>query len=209
MDVLSAIAEERTQIVEALDALTPEQWSTPSCCDGWTVQDVAAHLTQGWNYSKAQGMVEMVKARGDLGRMSLACTAPLSAAGPEAIIADMRANVAHPFKPPGFGHESPLSDLVLHRRDIFLPLGIGYEVDPAKARIALDLGVSGGKLKMVNSAAKLSGLRFVANDLEWSHGEGPEVRGDALPLAHAIWGRAHSLDELTGPGVETLRERLS
>ena len=208
MDVLAAIAEERAELIEALDGLTSDQWSTPSCCDDWSVQDVAAHLTQGWNYSTTQGMVHMIKARGDLGRMSVACTAPLSAAGPEAIVADMRANVAHPFKPPGFGHESPLSDLVVHRRDICLPLGIAYEADPARVRIALDLGVAGGKLKMVNASAKLGGLRFVANDLEWSHGDGSEVRGEALPLAHAIWGRAQSLDELSGAGVDILRQRL-
>lgn len=46
MDLLAAIESERLAIADALETLTPEQWATQSCCDAWTVQEVAAHLTQ-------------------------------------------------------------------------------------------------------------------------------------------------------------------
>lgn len=46
MDLLAAIESERLEIADTLATLTPEQWATPSCCDDWTVQEVAAHLTQ-------------------------------------------------------------------------------------------------------------------------------------------------------------------
>jgi len=39
------IASERTGLADELERLTPEQWATPSLCTGWTVRDVAAHLT--------------------------------------------------------------------------------------------------------------------------------------------------------------------
>ena len=40
------IDEQRADLADFLDTLTPEQWETPSLCDGWTVRDVAAHVTQ-------------------------------------------------------------------------------------------------------------------------------------------------------------------
>lgn len=44
----------------------------------------------------------------------------------------------------------------------------------------------------------------------WSFsGSGAAVSGPALPLAHAMWGRVASLDELTGDGVEVLRAPLA
>ncbi|MFT8180273.1 maleylpyruvate isomerase N-terminal domain-containing protein, partial [Mycobacteroides chelonae] len=36
----------RSGVADMLSSLTPEQWSVPSLCDGWTVRDVAVHLTQ-------------------------------------------------------------------------------------------------------------------------------------------------------------------
>ncbi len=130
MDLLAAIESERLTIADTLATLTPDQWATQSCCDAWTVQEVAAHLTQGWNYSLAHGMAQMLRARGDLGKVNSRCVAPLAAAGTDAIVADLRENAASEFKPPGMGFEAPLNDLVIHRRDMFLPLGIAYESPP-------------------------------------------------------------------------------
>ena len=39
------IDQQRVALADLLDTLTPEQWSTPSLCEGWTVRDVAAHLS--------------------------------------------------------------------------------------------------------------------------------------------------------------------
>ncbi len=36
---------ERAELVELLRSLTPAQWDSPSLCDGWSVRDVAGHLT--------------------------------------------------------------------------------------------------------------------------------------------------------------------
>lgn len=40
------VDEQRGQLADLLDTLKPEQWSTPSLCAGWTVRDVAVHVTQ-------------------------------------------------------------------------------------------------------------------------------------------------------------------
>ena len=208
MDLRPAIKAQRLEIADTFATLTPEQWATPSCCEGWTVLQVAAHLTQGWNYTLAHAMVAMVKARGDLGKVNSHCLAPLAAAGPDAIIKDLRDNAASDFKPPGMGFQAPLNDLVIHRRDIFLPLGIAYDTQHELVENSLAMATQGGMAKMVNSLKHLKGLRCVASDLDWTWGDGQEITGPALPLAHALWGRGQSLGELSGPGVEILRQRL-
>lgn len=50
---------QRRRFVSALAELSPEQWATPSRCDGWRVQDVAAHLAgadQFWHLSIVSGL---------------------------------------------------------------------------------------------------------------------------------------------------------
>ena len=44
-DVWSTIATERGALAADLESLTDAQWQTASWCDGWTVQDVLAHMT--------------------------------------------------------------------------------------------------------------------------------------------------------------------
>lgn len=61
--------------------------------------------------------------------------------------------------------------------------------------------------KPLNGKKRSTGLRFVADDIDWSAGEGPEVRGPAMSLILAMVGRSRAIDDCTGPGVETLRGR--
>ena len=44
-ELWQAIDAQRGRLVALLGELTEEQWRRPSLCDGWTVRDVAAHLT--------------------------------------------------------------------------------------------------------------------------------------------------------------------
>jgi uncharacterized protein (TIGR03083 family) len=40
----AALIAERTSLFKTLQTLTPEEWDTPSLCDGWRVRDVATHV---------------------------------------------------------------------------------------------------------------------------------------------------------------------
>src|SRR3954466_5253201 len=44
-EVWSAVDRRRRAIVDLLTGLAPGEWDTRSLCEGWTVRDVAAHLT--------------------------------------------------------------------------------------------------------------------------------------------------------------------
>jgi len=54
----------------------------------------------------------------------------------------------------------------------------------------------------------VKGLTLTATDANWSHGAGPEVNGPGEALLMAVSGRPTALDELDGPGLETLRSRV-
>ncbi len=37
-------ADERRDLADLLETLTPDQWVQPSLCSGWAVRDVVAHV---------------------------------------------------------------------------------------------------------------------------------------------------------------------
>ena len=48
------IAQERRDIADLLEGLTPEQWETPSLCSRWTVRELTAHLVVPFHVSLRQ-----------------------------------------------------------------------------------------------------------------------------------------------------------
>ena len=54
---------------------------------------------------------------------------------------------------------------------------------------------------------RVAGLKLQATDVDWSTGEGPEVKGPCMSLILGMVGRTGALDDCEGAGVETLRTR--
>jgi hypothetical protein len=54
---------------------------------------------------------------------------------------------------------------------------------------------------------RLEGLSMQATDVDWSTGDGPEVRGPCMSLILAMVGRTGALADCEGDGVETLGAR--
>jgi len=54
---------------------------------------------------------------------------------------------------------------------------------------------------------RAAGLKFTATDIDWTTGDGPEVKGPCMSLILGIVGREAALNECSGPGLETLRAR--
>jgi len=46
-EMIELISAEASHLQDFLAGLSPEEWSRPSACSGWTVGDVVAHVTQG------------------------------------------------------------------------------------------------------------------------------------------------------------------
>ena len=113
----------------------------------------------------------------------------------------------------GMPEIAALADAVVHAIDIRRPLGRQTRVTPgafaptadffAEVRWPLTIPVGG------SARQRIEGVRLVADDVDWSHGQGPEVHGSADSLLLLLTGRTVGPGELTGPGAEKLYARLT
>ena len=93
----------------------------------------------------------------------------------------------------------------MHGEDIRRPLGTKGDHArraPHDARRALqeDRRAAAAKKRVAGPEAR-------ATDVDWSTGEGPEVRGPCMSLIMAMVGRERALDDCDGEGVDTMRAR--
>ncbi|GAA4819229.1 maleylpyruvate isomerase family mycothiol-dependent enzyme [Actinomycetospora corticicola] len=203
--MLDDVAAERVALADDLEDLTDEQWATPSLCAGWTVRDVAAHLTLSTRTTVPRFVWAALRARGDVDR-AFADEARNRAARftPAELIEQLR-GMAHVDRRLRLsGPLDPLNDLLVHRQDIAIPLG--HAVDAPVERVAPCLPFV-WSAPFVGAAKRFAGLRLVATDCGWTEGEGPELRGPASGLLLALNGRPAGLDRLEGPGLEIARSR--
>jgi hypothetical protein len=70
--VRAMLGAERLDLCAWLGQLGPGEWSTPSRCAGWTVQEVVAHLTLSTRETAVGFVTGMLRHRGDFDRMNAA-----------------------------------------------------------------------------------------------------------------------------------------
>jgi uncharacterized protein (TIGR03083 family) len=107
--------------------------------------------------------------------------------------------------PPGPG-DTWLGEVLVHAEDIRRPLRISHTY-PAEALTRMIAFYRGSNL-LIGGKKRAAGLTLRATDADWTAGSGPEVAGPALSLMMAIVGRQVALDELSGEGVATLKQRF-
>jgi hypothetical protein len=100
-----------------------------------------------------------------------------------------------------------LGEIVVHSEDIRRPLGIPGSAAAEAIDACLQMYTQASF--PVGGKQRIDGLRLVAADTGWAHGQGAEVSGPGLSLMLAMTGRDAGLAELTGDGVPTLRSRLA
>ncbi|MGW4050211.1 maleylpyruvate isomerase family mycothiol-dependent enzyme [Streptomyces sp. NPDC004779] len=187
MDVTSLIAAERSEIADLLDSLTDQQWNAPSLCDGWRVREVAAHMSMGFRYSTPRVLAQLVRARGNLHRMTdRLARRDAAAATPQQLAAWLRDNAHHPWTPPVGGLVSALGHDVVHGLDITVALGLDRQVPADRLRVLLD-HVTHRSAKFFG--ADLSGTQLRADDTDWVFGSGTPVTGAAQDLLLLAFGR--------------------
>jgi len=204
---LEMISSERRDLADLVESLTPEQLATPSLCGDWTVQQVAAHLLMPMSVPLPRFVLAAVRARGNFDVANDRVTRAFAQRPAADIAAGLRAKADHRFHPPGFGHEAPLTELLIHGQDLRRPLGLSWTFPPDGLTVALDMLAGPKAHRGFVPRGRLDGLRFEASDVDWSRGDGPLVRGPGASLAYAMSGRPVALAELTGDGVDVLRGR--
>ncbi|MFF5935160.1 maleylpyruvate isomerase family mycothiol-dependent enzyme [Streptomyces sp. NPDC012508] len=186
-DLAAAIAAERRELADLLDALPAESWDSPTLCGGWRVREVAAHMSLGFRSSLPRTALELVRARGRLHRMTDRCARRDAARySTRELAALLRDNAWHPWTPPVGGAAAALGHDVVHGLDITVALGLDRRVPDDRLRILL-AGVDARTLRFFR--AELDGVELRATDLDWSFGTGTPVRGAAQDLLLLAYGR--------------------
>lgn len=184
--VIAESRAERERLADLLAPLTPTQWSTSSLCSGWTAAEVLAHITMPFRVRPLAFAAGLVRARGNFDRYAdrdaRACAAATPAAG---LVALLRANIDHPWSPPGGGRAGALGHDVIHGLDITEPLGLP---GPPPDRIALVLAAAGERQRAY-FGADLGGHRLVATDADAAIGDGPALELPAKEVLLIVTGR--------------------
>lgn len=199
-----SIATERRAMADLWEVLGPEQWATRSLCPDWTVHAVACHLVSVLEADRRTKAAAFVHGRGVPTRATEWLTATLADWSGADLAAALRRQADNRFAPPGMGSRAALTDIMVHRVDIVVPLELPVDRPVQHWAPVLDF-----LLRPLPTLGMIRGgrpsLSYRAADLDWQHGSGPEVTGPAAALATTVAGRDALADQLGGPGAQTLR----
>jgi uncharacterized protein (TIGR03083 family) len=206
-ELFAAVSRHRLLLCDQLESLTDEQWDTSSLCAGWRTRDVLGHLVSILELPTPAFLWRCVGS-GGFNRGNAKIAREFGQRDPRALVDAYRRLAKRRFSPPFAGPIAPLTDVLIHSRDIgrVVDLAPVHEVD--SVRVVLDFMC--GRRTFGFVARKLvDGLQLSASDIDWSAGDGAEVHGSAEAIMMTLAGRASALDELSGEGEPLLRQRLS
>jgi uncharacterized protein (TIGR03083 family) len=197
------IHRERVALADLLESLTPQEWETPSLCDGWTVRDVAAHVIGAPQFGISAVPGALLRARGNLNRMTHDEAQRWARRPTSDIVADYRRLQGIDRPAPFTTWREALTDTLVHTQDICIPLGRHHDMPREAARVAAISQWRPGW--PFYPKRRLRGLRLEATDIDWAVGEGPGVRGPMWALLLLLTGRPAAVPHLSGEGVTRLR----
>jgi uncharacterized protein (TIGR03083 family) len=207
MDTWELVDAERKDSVALLESLEPQQWEVQSLCTGWKVRDVAAHLSSPANWQVLPFAVELLRSGMNFNKATQRDAIRRAKRDTKEIVDEYRGTIGKRRKPPGTVPATVLNDMVVHAQDIRRPLGISRQIPEDRVRTCLDyvknVGIPFGTKK------RIAGVKLVATDIGWTHGDGPEVRGTAEALLMMMNGRKDALKDLDGEGKATLESRMA
>ncbi|MFI6040894.1 maleylpyruvate isomerase family mycothiol-dependent enzyme [Nocardia sp. NPDC051321] len=201
------IEQQRLAIADLLAELTPAEWESPSLCAHWRIRDVAAHLALTPQPPSLGALfVAGLRANGNYNRLIDDLTVRAANRPVAELVSVIRTHAASRKLPGPTNYRNILFDTMVHGQDIAIPLGrtidVPLEAAATGAGIAAEIGWP------VWDKRRLDGLALRATDIDWSHGEGAEIRGPIKALLLVVTGRAAALESVTGEGVPALTARL-
>ena len=205
-DVWAALTAERGDLADFLDSLTPEQWDVQSLCTDWKVRDVTAHLITAITLSKGAQFMAMLKSGFNFNKAMTRQAREYSARDPKVMVKELRAHLDDHNLPPMTNPSIMMNDTVTHTQDCRRPLGMPRQIPEDRLRIALDQAKS--VQPILGNKKRIAGVKLTATDMEWTTGDGPEVKGPGEALLLAINGRPAALDDLSGEGLASFRSRF-
>lgn len=203
-DIWPTIHAEREALIADLEELEPEKWKTATACGHWNVHQVFGHLVSLAKMTPPKFLLSMAGSGFNFGKYAEKGVAAETAGGPARTLAAMKAAKNQTNAPPG-PKETWLGEHFVHGEDIRRALGIkrDYPLD----QVARTLVFYSGSEPIIHGKSRVAGLTLRATDADVTIGTGPTVEGTVMDLLIATSGRKSALDELTGDGVATLRDR--
>lgn len=202
-DLMTMARAERADLAEFLATLTPQDWQAPTLCTRWSVKDVVAHVIS-YEELGALGLLKRF-AKGFVVRANQVGVEEFAALTPQQLLEFLRGHLEPHGLTAGFGGMIALVDGTIHHQDIRRALNRPRVVPPDRLARILPLVPSNPRL---GAGRRIRGLRLRATDVEWTHGDGPDVTGPGEALLLAMTGRPAALADLDGPGVAKLARRL-
>jgi len=203
-EIWKYIHAQRVAMAQTWAELTPEQWATLSWCEGWSVQVVAGHVLSAAEQTSANFFKEMAAAKFNFDVFAERAAKKLAAVGPSELVRRLVIRTTTTNHPPA-PVMAMLGEIIVHGEDIRRPLGLKHET-PASALIAVADNWKNSNI-LIGGKRRIAGLRLKATDINWTHGDGPEVTGPMTSLVLAMTGRKGVHGELSGEGLATLAER--
>jgi uncharacterized protein (TIGR03083 family) len=193
-------------MADTWQSLTPEQWSAPSWCEGWSVQKVAGHVLAAAEQTPPNFFKEFASAGFQFNVFADHGAEKLSQLPPEELIRRLRARTTTTNHPPG-PVTAMLGEIVVHGDDMRRPLGLTHATPEAALVTVADAWKKTNLL--IGSKRRIEGLRLTATDATWTHGDGPDVRGSLQSLVLVMTGRGQAMGDLSGEGAAILASRLN
>ena len=206
-EIWKVIEQGRAELADLFETFDAERWTRATLCEGWTMREMAAHLSVGSRIGVSSALAGLVRARGDFNRF-VDITARRDATRPTGeLVAELRAAARSRRLAPGQSLTNAVLDVLVHAQDVAVPLGLDWPMDLPAARLAA--ADTWRRSFPFRARRRLRGFRLVATDIAWAAGDGSEVRGPISALLMLLTGREAALDRLTGPGAEALVASLA
>jgi uncharacterized protein (TIGR03083 family) len=207
VEIWEAERDEMLDLAERLALLDHEQWNTASLCTEWRIRDVLAHVTAG-----AEGAFGVAAIIRGIPRHGFNYNRWVAADGrdrgqqdPAVVLRALRNAATSRKAPLGARPVRGLMHVLIHGQDMCRPFGIRRDLPEAHLVPVADLVKE--DVHLFGAKKRIAGLKLMATDMDWSHGNGPEVTGPAEALVMMMAGRLVALDDLTGEGKTTLVTR--
>ncbi len=193
-------ARARTEFVDMIEGLTPEQIEAGTLCDEWTVKGVLAHLTGFVETGLVSLFATIAKSGFDFDKASVAMVNKRISRPVDDLASSLRGLAAKSSALPTFPEAMTVSDVAIHTQDVRRALGLDGSLDDEVLRTALDFLTTHKLATTMVDRRPLDGLRLAATDIDWSSGDGAEISGPAEAIMMGLANRPLGA-ELGGEGL--------
>lgn len=199
------ICAARAALADDLANLSENQWRAPSLCDAWNIEQVVAHLTAAASLGRLQWLRSIVGAGFRPAVHNDRRLREHLGATPAETLDRFRAVVGSTTAP-SKDTAAYLGEVIVHSHDIRCPLAIDTETDLESLTHVAHFFAQ--RNFTVPSKSMVRGLRLRATDGPFDCGAGATVAGRTLALVMTMAGRSAYLDQLDGPGRQTVQQRI-